>query len=138
MSPSNNAPAVLARSSRVLAGVALVMLLAACSTARKTGAAIAMPFAFVGDTLIVPLQWLGYTSEALITAGDNSQYSYHTRWGYTEVRHHDTPLSLLYYIPGYTLYPFTPFTTWDYYSMTQACHDTLTGPGPYRRHRVRY
>lgn len=91
MFPSSNASAALARSSRVPAGVVLVMLLTACSTARKTGAAIAMPFAFVGDTMIVPLQWLGYTSEALITAGDNSQYAYHTRWGYTAVRRHDTP-----------------------------------------------
>jgi len=130
---------VLRRALRAACWCALLALgLAGCTTAQKAGAAAAMPLAFAGDTAIVPFQLLGYTSKALIVAGDNSNYSYSSRWGYTAVTHHDTPLSLIYYIPGYAMAPFIPFAGWDFYAMTQSCHDTLTAPRPYRRRRVHY
>lgn len=138
MSPSSKPGSPLARCPWVLAGIVLATLPDACSTARKAGPVIAMSFARIGDIMTVPLQSLGYTVKAQITAVDSSQYTYHTRWGNTVVHHHDTPRSLRYYLTGYSLYPFTPFTTCAYDAMTQACHEALTGPSPYRRRRVRY
>lgn len=115
---------------------AVVLTQAGCAS--KGANAVALPFAVVGDTVVLPFQALGYASEGLIASGDASNYRYTSRWGYQAVTHRDTPLAYIFYIPGYALMPFVPFTHWDMYAMTRVCHENLTAPRPYRRRRVRY
>ena len=43
------------------------------------------------------------------------------RWGYTQTIRHAKPIALIYYIPGYCLYPFSPLANFSCYGTTDAC-----------------
>ncbi len=123
-----------------IAAVFLFGALLICSKteAGKTGAAIALPFAFIGDTVIVPFQVMGYTSRALIdqgnTAGAYTKYSSFT-YEYNE----PSIVQLVFYIPGYIMSPFIPLANFPYYPMTTSCIDQFSvNENTYRRARTMY
>jgi len=121
-----------------IAIIAGLFFLNSQTEASKVGAAIALPFAFIGDTVIVPFQAMGYTSSALIEqgnlAGNYSQYSSFT-YEYNE----PTFVQLVFYIPGYLMLPFSPLANFPYYPMTSACIKQFSvNEKAYRRNRTMY
>ena len=130
---------ILSPTMRTVGAVlALAFCLAGCSSMQKASAGAALPFAFIGDSMLAPFQMCGAASEALI-AGGNAVDNYTTeRWGYQAEIHHDNPADLFYYIPGYALAPFGPLASFDYYTMTSVCMETFKQPAPYRRSRSIY
>ncbi len=119
-------------------GLALALCLAGCSTMQKAAAGAALPLAFAGDSMLAPFQMCGNFSKYMISSGDAIGNYSEERWGYQMDVHHDNPADLFYYIPGYALAPFIPLASFDYYTMTTSCMDTLKERAPYRRSRTMY
>jgi len=92
---------------------------------RKAGAYAALPFATIPDTVVAPFQLTGDAGVWLIHLGDN-----HSRQVYEANKNSVTlPLdevtSLVFYIPGYLLFPFDTITPDDYYPLTGNCLDVI-------------
>jgi len=107
----------------------------------KVVAGSALPLAFAGDSAIFPFQFMGQSSKYLIARGYGVENYSREGWGYTQTIHKARPSALIYYIPGFCLYPFSPLANFDYYTMTDACVKVVTYQKPgggYRRHRRRY
>ncbi len=116
------------------------LCLSGCSTSQKSiaGATVGLPFAFIGDTALLPFQYLGNVSDYLI--GRGYEVGHYTRqgWDYVEYVNQPNIAELIYYIPGYALCPFLPLAQFRYYALTSACMKELTGNKPYRRQRTMY
>lgn len=114
-----------------------ITILPGCSTAGNITAGAAVPVAFAGDTAILPLQYLGNCSDTLIRRGyEVGNYMNQYKDGTLEFVHQPNPMDLWYYIPGYTLGPFLPFSKFEYYSMTGACMEAAAGNRRQRRRRI--
>ena len=104
----------------------LALCLAGCgNTARKAAAGTAIPFAALGDTLLLPFQGLGLASRTLVAAGhEHLAYVNETEMGKTTL-----PLSrstaIVYYAPGFALWPFDAATPSHIYPMTQSLLETF-------------
>ena len=106
-------------------------VLSGCEPARNAGAGAALPFAAIGDTVLLPFQGLGHASTYLIEAGDNHLDA---------VRENNKgkvtlPLAEctagICYVPGYALLPFHACTPEQLYPMTRSCMAVLAaGDGP--------
>jgi len=107
----------------------------------KVVAGSALPLAFVGDSVFFPFQFLGRSSKYLIARGYGVENYSNEKWGYTQTIHKAKPIALIYYIPGFALYPFSPLAKFNYYGTTDACVKILSykkSNGGYRRQRRRY
>jgi uncharacterized protein YceK len=104
------------------------VLLSACSSARKAGAGAALPFAALGDTMLLPFQGLGYASDKLIEQGDEhlATAREQKRGNVTLRAAEDT--SAVLYVPGYALWPFAQITPDGWYPMTSTCLAALKTP----------
>lgn len=123
---------------RTIAALALALCLLGCSSMQKAGAAAALPFAFMGDSMLAPFQMCGKVSKYMIAGGDAVDNYTTEHWGYQANIQHDNPADLFWYIPGYALAPFAPLASFEYYTMTSSCMDTLQQKAPYRRSRSYY
>ncbi|RLD09268.1 MAG: hypothetical protein DRI44_08880 [Chlamydiae bacterium] len=99
----------------------IIFCFTGCSTLAKPGAGAAIPFAAIADTVVAPFQLTGNAGVALIHLGDR-----HAEQVFDANKNSVTlPLaqvtSLVYYIPGYILYPFDSITPDNYYSLTKNC-----------------
>jgi len=114
----------------ILCGILLLAIigLSSCSSAGSLTAGAAVPVAFAGDTALLPLQYLGNCSDTLIRRGYEVG-TYMNRYGDNTVEfvHRPNPMDLCYYVPGYALGPFLPFSKFEYYSLTDACVEAATG-----------
>ena len=118
----------------ILVGISVIT---GCSTAGTITAGAAVPVAFAGDTAILPLQYLGNCSDTLIRRGyEVGNYMNRYKDGTLEFIHRPNPMDLWYYIPGYALGPFLPFSKFEYYSMTGACMEAATGNRRLRRRSI--
>lgn len=105
----------------VVAFLALLLLLSGCSALRKTGAAVALPFTGIGESVLLPFQGLGAASEGLRIAGRRHCAEVRAEYaGYETIEDYEFDqlsmtemaelTSLVYYIPGWALYPFDALT----------------------------
>jgi len=118
---------------------AVLLLLAGCTTTvKKAGAGAALPLAVATDTTIVPFQAMGHSSDYLMQRGHEVDNYQRQGWGYTANVYKPNPMDLIYYVPGVTLYPFSPLAEYEYYPLSGACLDTVKGKKPTRRSRVIY
>jgi hypothetical protein len=105
-----------------------IVVLSGCSTGRSVTAGAAVPAAFAGDTVLLPLQYLGNCSDTLIRCGyEVGNYMNQYGDGTLEFVHRPNSMDLFYYVPGYGLGPFLPFSKFEYYSLTDACMEAATG-----------
>jgi len=123
-----------------IGGAAVCVCLAACETMHRTGAAVALPFAAVGDTLLLPVQGMGAASDALLEAGaaHRARMREENRGKITMEASESS--ALVYELPGYVLYPFSLISPSKLYPMTSACWDALqpattNQPAPHARAR---
>lgn len=99
----------------------LLLFLAGCSTMSKVGAGAALPFAAITDTVVAPFQLIGDAGVGLVHLGDR-----HSQQVYAVNKKSVTlPLAeittLVFYIPGYLLYPVDSITPDEYYPLTKKC-----------------
>ena len=114
------------------------IIFCANANAGKTGAAIALPFAFMGDTVIAPFQVMGYTGRALIDQG-NAAGSYTKYSSFTYEYNEPSFVQLVFYIPGFIMAPFMPLANFPYYPMTTSCIKQFSvNDEAYRRQRTMY
>jgi len=107
----------------------------------KVVAGTVIPLAFVGDSVVAPFQFLGNSSNYLVAKGYKVENYSRKSWGYTQTIHKARPSALIFYVPGFCLYPFSPFANFDYFTMTDACIKILRyqkSEEGYRRKRKRY
>jgi len=107
----------------------------------KLAAGSALPFAFIGDSVLFPFQFMGHSSKYLIARGYGVDNYTREAWGYTETIQKAKLIGLIYYIPGFCLYPLSPLANFSYYGTTDACVKILSYQKPsggYRRQRRRY
>ena len=122
---------------RVLMCVAAVPLLQSCATTKQCGAAVFLPFAAVGDTVLAPFQACGKASSSLIEAGNrHAQQAAQKRTQYENIPH-ATQFRLLEmqtlaawgcYVPGYALLPCDVSTPNRWYALTQDCLSDMRDP----------
>lgn len=117
------------KKNLIIAWVCLCVCLAGCETLRRAGAGAALPFAAVGDTLLLPVQGLGAASDALLEAGaaHRARMREENRGKITVDA--SAASAVVYELPGYLLYPFSVMAPSNLYPMTQACWDALQ-PAP--------
>jgi uncharacterized protein YceK len=107
------------------------VLLAGCETVQRTSAAAALPFAAVGDTVILPFQGLGRASERLLLRGaDHRARMMEENAGKVTARA-SANSALVYELPGMALWPFKVATPSELYPMTHACLDAMEPPRVY-------
>ena len=110
------------RPSLLLLLMLSVVCTSGCSTVKKTGAAAALPFAALGDTIaVLPFQGCEQASSYLLFQGDS-----HLAMVREEQRGKPTlPLAehsaLVYYIPGYALWPPAQLAPAELFPMTKGC-----------------
>jgi len=124
-----------------IAGAAVCVCLAACETVRRTTAAVALPFAAVGDTLLLPVQGMGAASDALLEAGTAHRARMREENRSKITADASAASAVVYELPGYVLYPFSLISPSDLYPMTSACWDALqpattNPPAPHARART--
>ena len=125
----------------IVCAIATFFCLSTNAAFEKLAAGSALPFAFIGDSVFFPFQFMGHSSKYLIARGYGVENYTRGAWGYTHTVHQAKPIALIYYIPGYCLYPFSPLANFNYYETTDACVKILsyqTPHGGYRRQRRRY
>ena len=111
--------------SKVGAVIVAVCMLSGCAPARKTGAGAALPFAAIGDTVLLPFQGMGLASTCLIEAGDNHLAAVREKnKGKVTLPIAECTAGVCY-VPGYALWPFRACTPERLYSMTQSCMAVL-------------
>lgn len=103
--------------------------LAGCETLRRTGAGLALPFAAIGDTLLLPVQGLGAASDALLQAGAAHRARMREENRGKITADASAASAVVYELPGYLFYPFSLIAPSNLYPMTQACWDALQ-PAP--------
>ncbi len=108
--------------------LALVVLLSGCASTGEFTAGAAVPLAFAADTVLFPPQYLGKCSQALMQRGYNVDHYINEYNGTYEYVHQPSMIDLVYYVPGYALGPFLPFSKMNYYGMTKTCVNTALGP----------
>ena len=114
-----------------------ILLLNSFAEASKAGAVIGLPFAIMGDTVLLPFQSMGYMSTALIDQGNTSEsYTQYSSFNYEY--NEPSVVQLVFYIPGYILAPFSPLAQFKYYPLTSSCIETLTVNDAHRRNRTLY
>ena len=107
------------------------------STSSKVGAAVGMPFALVGDSVLFPFQFIGHVSLGLLGTGEAYDLRYEEQWYWAE--YPDEGFGFIFSIPGYILSPFAPLAQLKFFGLTSSCVDTLTQKNiAYRRRRVSY
>ncbi len=121
--------------------VAAVFFLSSCSSTQsataKTGAAVGLPFAFVGDSVLFPFQCLGHISAGLLNTGSAYDMRFAEQWSFTEDPNEG--FGFVFSIPGYILSPFLPLAQFKFFALTDTCVATLTRKNiPYRRRRKYY
>ena len=90
-------------------------------------AGVAIPFAAIADTVAAPFQLMGDAGVTLIEIGDRHQTQvYEANKDSTTL-----PLSelttLVFYIPGYLLYPIDSITSDTYFPLTKNCLNIIHG-----------
>lgn len=109
----------------------------ASSVTKKTGAVIGLPFAFLGDSLLLPFQCVGHISQGLLYTGGAYDLRYSEQWYWTE--YPNEGFGFIFSIPGYILSPFIPLAKLKFYGMTDVCVNTFSQKNiPYRRRRTYY
>jgi len=107
------------------------------STSSKVGAAVGLPFALVGDSVLFPFQFIGHISLGLLSTGEAYDLRYSEQWDFTE--YPDEGFGFIFSIPGYIISPFAPLAQLKYFGLTSYCVDTLTYKNiAYRRRRISY
>ncbi|MCX7003761.1 MAG: hypothetical protein NTV22_10880 [bacterium] len=106
--------------------IGVAMLGCSCTGVEKAGAGAALPLAAVGDTLVLPVQGLGRTSEALMRAGDrHSEKVAEEDLGNDVTAQADQWSTIVYYAPGVALWPFQKIAPAKLYPMTKGCFGVL-------------
>jgi len=112
--------------TRVAACLGVAILSCSCTGVEKAGAGAALPLAAVGDTLVLPIQGLGRSSEALIRAGDrHSDKVAEEDIGNNVTAEADQWSSIVFYAPGAALWPFYKISPAELYPMTKGCVGVL-------------
>ncbi len=112
--------------------------LTGCSTMNKPVASVSIPFAAIADTVVAPFQLIGDAGVTLIEIGDRHQLQvYEANKDSTTL-----PLSelttLIFYIPGYLLYPVDSITPETYFPLTKNCLNVINAkPQNIERNRHR-
>ncbi len=103
-----------------------ILFFTGCSTVKKTVASVAIPFAAIGDTAVVPFQLIGDCSTPLMNMGDDHYMKTYeeNKLKTTEVL--ATSTSYVFYFPGYLCMLFDFCTPDKYYPMTKACLKTIS------------
>ena len=103
----------------------VVISLTGCSSLAKPAAGTAIPFAVIADTVIAPFQLIGDAGEGLIYLGDRHQQQVYEVNKDSVTLPLDQLTSLVFFIPGYLLYPVDSITPDKYYSLTKSCLDVI-------------
>lgn len=106
----------------ILVFVLFMLTAGGCSTVKKVGAGVALPFAAIGDTIaVLPFQGANAASKKLIELGDDHvlKVREENEGKVTLSVAEDT--AMVYYIPGYGLRPIGAFASPRLYPMTQTC-----------------
>ena len=103
----------------------VTLCLTGCSTMNKPIAGASIPFAAIADTVVAPFQLMGDAGVTLIEIGDRHQVQvYEANKDSTTL-----PLSelttLIFYIPGYLLYPVDSITPETYFPLTKNCLNVI-------------
>ncbi len=109
----------------VIVCVLCVWCVTGCETLRRTGAAAALPFAAVGDTLLLPVQGLGAASDALVEAGAAHRARMREENQGKITVDASAASAIVYELPGYLLYPFAAISPPALYPMTSACWEAM-------------
>ena len=112
-------------NNKLCAGVVVTTVIAAClvgcGVARQSGAYAALPFAAIGDSVLLPFQGMGRASSSLISLGDEHlEYVREKNKGKVTVAVAELTPGF-YYVPGWLLWPFDALTPTNLYPMTKAC-----------------
>lgn len=102
---------------------ALLALLSLCGC--KVGAACALPFAAIGDTLVCPLNGIEWCSDKLIELGEDHQMKVYEENRNTTYGDLAAYTAWVYYLPGYILWPFGALAPDELYPMTKGCMAVL-------------
>lgn len=92
---------------------------------RHVGAGMALPFAAIGDTLLLPVQGLGGASDELLQLGEEHRARMHAENRGKITEDAAAASAIVYELPGYLLYPFSLVSPPKLYPMTSACWDAL-------------
>jgi hypothetical protein len=106
----------------MLVCVSVIVTTGGCSTVKKVGAGVALPFAAIGDTIaVLPFQGADAASKKLIELGDDhvQKVREENEGKVTLSVAEDT--AMVYYIPGYGLRPIGAFASPRLYPMTRSC-----------------
>jgi len=101
------------------------LCLTGCSTMNKPVASVSIPFAAITDTVVAPFQLIGDAGVVLIEIGDRHQLQVY------EANKDSTTLplaeltTLIFYIPGYLLYPVDSITPETYFPLTKNCLNAI-------------
>jgi len=118
--------------------IIVIICLTGCSSLAKPSAGAAIPFAAIADTAVAPIQLIGDAGVGLIYLGDR-----HQQQTYDANKDSLTlPLAelttLVFYIPGYILFPADSITPDKYYSLTRSCLDVINNkPRNKEKKRIR-
>ena len=104
---------------RALLAAIVLAVVSGCSL-RQTGAATALPFAAVGDTLLAPFQGMGKLSTFLLAAGDAHADQMFEENKDSVALPAAEATSWVLYLPGYALWPFEACTPDRWYPMKPA------------------
>jgi len=91
----------------------------------KVGAGTALPFAAIADTVVAPFQLLGDAGTTLIEMGDRHTEQVYAANEKSLTLPLDQATTLIFYIPGYLLYPFDSITPDKYYPLTEKCMNVI-------------
>ena len=97
------------------------LLFSGCSVVKKTSAGAAIPFAVIGDTILVPFQFIGSGYTPLMNLGDDHYMKVYQENKFKTTLALSQAATYAYYIPGYLCLPFDYYTPEKYYSMTKSC-----------------
>jgi len=102
-----------------------VIALTGCSSLAKPSAGAAIPFAAIADTVVAPFQLIGDAGAGLIYLGDRHQEQVYEVNRDSVTLPLDQLTTLVFFIPGYLLYPFDSITPDKYYSLTKSCLNVI-------------
>lgn len=105
--------------------LSLVLLIPFFLSGCKVGAACALPFAAIGDTLVCPLNGIEWCSDKLIDLGDDHQMKVYEETRNTTYGDLAAYTAWVYYLPGYILWPIGALAPSEVYPMTKSCMAVL-------------